>query len=319
MSGPAGHRLSGRADPARDAGHAEHPAAGGVLHRHHRLHRLQGLRGGVQGVERRPGGRRPGAPGNSFDNTMHLGASTWRHVAFVEQTLPPAGPDHSGIDVLSLASGGGTGPDGEVARPDFRWLMACDVCKHCTEARLPRRLPDRVAVPHRVRHGRRPAGHLQRLRLLRLGLPVRRHRPARGRRPRVQVHALLRPDLGEDRTPACAKACPTESIQFGDLDELRERAQERRRRAARRGRRRRTALRRRPERRRRRLRGVLHAARRARDVRAAARPGRHHPGPARPCGGTRRSPRRGCSPVSPPSSPADGRGRDEPQRPQGAR
>jgi formate dehydrogenase iron-sulfur subunit len=27
--------------------------------------------------------------------------------------------------------------------------------------------------------------------------------------------------------PACAKACPTDSIQFGELDELRERAQQR--------------------------------------------------------------------------------------------
>jgi formate dehydrogenase iron-sulfur subunit len=30
--------------------------------------------------------------------------------------------------------------------------------------------------------------------------------------------------LKDDQTPACAKACPTESIQFGELDELRERA-----------------------------------------------------------------------------------------------
>ncbi|MGZ6792187.1 MAG: 4Fe-4S dicluster domain-containing protein, partial [Mycobacteriales bacterium] len=33
--------------------------------------------------------------------------------------------------------------------------------------------------------------------------------------------------LHDGLTPACAKACPTESIQFGDLDELRERAQAR--------------------------------------------------------------------------------------------
>jgi formate dehydrogenase iron-sulfur subunit len=33
--------------------------------------------------------------------------------------------------------------------------------------------------------------------------------------------------LGEDMTPACAKHCPTESIVFGDLDELHERARKR--------------------------------------------------------------------------------------------
>jgi formate dehydrogenase iron-sulfur subunit len=33
--------------------------------------------------------------------------------------------------------------------------------------------------------------------------------------------------IGDGLTPACAKACPTESIQFGPLDELRERAQQR--------------------------------------------------------------------------------------------
>ena len=59
--------------------------------------------------------------------------------------------------------------------------------------RLPGRVPDRLAVPHRVRHRRRAGGHLQRLRLLRPGLPVRRHRPAQGRRPGVEVHAVLRP------------------------------------------------------------------------------------------------------------------------------
>nr|WP_284291104.1 NrfD/PsrC family molybdoenzyme membrane anchor subunit [Angustibacter aerolatus] len=91
--------------------------------------------------------------------------------------------------------------------------------------RLPRRLPDRRPVPHRHRHGRRAAGHLQRLRLLRAGLPVRRHRPAQGRRSRVQVHAVPRPHRGgpdarlRDRLPdpvdpvrppgpACARPLP---------------------------------------------------------------------------------------------------------------
>ena len=59
--------------------------------------------------------------------------------------------------------------------------------------RLPGRLPDRGAVAHRVRHGRGPGGHLQRLRLLRLGLPVRRHRRAARTTAGVEVHAVLRP------------------------------------------------------------------------------------------------------------------------------
>jgi formate dehydrogenase major subunit len=49
------------------------------------------------------------------------------------------------------------------------------------------------AVPHRVRHGGGPGGRLQRLRQLHPRLPLRGHRPARGRRARVEVHAVLRP------------------------------------------------------------------------------------------------------------------------------
>ena len=89
------------------------------------------------------------------------------------------------------------------------------MCKHCTHAGVPRRLPDRRALPHRVRHGRRAAGHLQRLRLLRPRLPVRRAstsatcrarrttllalRSRRGGRSRLEVHALLRPAEGRPR------------------------------------------------------------------------------------------------------------------------
>ena len=84
--------------------------------------------------------------------------------------------------------------------------------------RLPGRLPDRVAVPHRVRHRRRAGRHLQRLRLLRAGLPVRRHRPAHRRagheerRHRAEVHALLRPARRRARRrPARRPARPSRS------------------------------------------------------------------------------------------------------------
>ena len=64
------------------------------------------------------------------------------------------------------------------------------------ERRLPGRLPDRGADPHRVRDRDRPARRLQRLRLLHPGVPVRRDRPRPLRRPRRQVHAVLRPPGG---------------------------------------------------------------------------------------------------------------------------
>src|ERR1700722_6430898 len=53
--------------------------------------------------------------GMSFDNSVGLGASTWRHVAFIEQAADP-------------------GPATVDGRPSFRWLMESDVCKHCTHA-----------------------------------------------------------------------------------------------------------------------------------------------------------------------------------------
>src|SRR5690348_17563707 len=47
--------------------------------------------------------------GMSYDNTVHLGASTWRHVAFIERPVPLT-PQHDGA---------------------FSWLFSSDVCKHC--------------------------------------------------------------------------------------------------------------------------------------------------------------------------------------------
>ena len=59
--------------------------------------------------------------GMSYDNTAGLGADTWRHVAFIEQRRRPHRRTAPG-----RRSGGA--PDG------LRWLMASDVCKHCTHA-----------------------------------------------------------------------------------------------------------------------------------------------------------------------------------------
>ena len=97
--------------------------------------------------------------GSSYDNSGGLGASTWRHVAFIEQgserieqarqtgrTLvdlgmpgvgapapagsAPAGPAPAGSALAGSASAETTIPD----TPDFRWLISSDVCKHCTHA-----------------------------------------------------------------------------------------------------------------------------------------------------------------------------------------
>src|SRR5581483_8113466 len=47
--------------------------------------------------------------GMSYDNTVSLGASTWRHVAFIERPV-----------ALSTQDAGA-----------FSWLFSSDVCKHC--------------------------------------------------------------------------------------------------------------------------------------------------------------------------------------------
>ncbi|MBA2262748.1 MAG: 4Fe-4S dicluster domain-containing protein, partial [Solirubrobacterales bacterium] len=79
-----------------------------------------------------------GFTGESYDNTIDLGADTWRHVAFIEQRKPLDVNDGMGmslaeaaaLDGVAQAEGLATYQDGE----GMRWLMASDVCKHCTHA-----------------------------------------------------------------------------------------------------------------------------------------------------------------------------------------
>ncbi|AEW97824.1 MULTISPECIES: 4Fe-4S dicluster domain-containing protein [Streptomycetaceae] len=137
--------------------------------------------------------------GMSYDNTGGLGASSWRHVAFVEQ-------------------GGGDG--------DLRWLMSSDVCKHCTHAAcldvcptgsLFRTEYGTVVVQEDVCNG---CGYC----VPACPYGVIEQRPDDGRAFKC---TMCYDRLGAGQEPACAKACPTDSIQFGPLDELRERAAER--------------------------------------------------------------------------------------------
>jgi len=164
--------------------------------------------------------------GMSFDNTGALGASTWRHVAFVEQDRrlgqQDAGPVDLGLPGFELP---GRTP-GEHPRSEFRWLMASDVCKHCTHAgcldvcptgALFRTEFGTVVVQQDICNG---CGYCV------SGCPygVIDRRPDDGRAWKCTLcYDRLRGDL----EPACAKACPTKSIQFGPLDELRERAAQR--------------------------------------------------------------------------------------------
>jgi formate dehydrogenase iron-sulfur subunit len=166
--------------------------------------------------------------GMSYDNTVGLGADTWRHVAFIEQRKPIEGPDlesHHDLDVLEMASNGtatsATGPDGE-----FRWLMASDVCKHCTHAACLDVCPTgalfrtefgTVVVQEDICNG---CGYC----VPACPYGVIDQRKGDGRAWKC---TLCYDRLSDGMEPACAKACPTDSIQFGPLDELRDRARRR--------------------------------------------------------------------------------------------
>jgi len=171
--------------------------------------------------------------GNSFDNTMALGASTWRHVAFIEQARPVAIP---GLD-LDLAGSAAAvieqGSDAAILsgtldgdRDGMRWLMSSDVCKHCSSAACMEVCPTgalfrteigSVVVQPDICNG---CGYC--VPACPFGVIDRREDDGRA----------WKCTLCYDRTrdglePACAKACPTDSIQYGPLDDLRERAQRR--------------------------------------------------------------------------------------------
>ena len=146
--------------------------------------------------------------GMSMDNSQGLGASTWRHVAFIEQRKPIAAQDP------------GVQHDGDT---DFRWLMASDVCKHCTHAACLDVCPTgslfrtefgTVVVQEDICNG---CGYC----IPACPYGVIDQRKGDGRAWKC---TLCYDRLSVGQEPACAKSCPTNSIQFGPLDELRERA-----------------------------------------------------------------------------------------------
>jgi formate dehydrogenase iron-sulfur subunit len=193
--------------------------------------------------------------GMSYDNTGHLGASTWRHVAFVERTEPlpgqgsprdgrEAAPGPSAFAPLRPAGQPGTtspladlvapshvetpaplGPT-ERALSSFSWLLMSDVCKHCERAGCLEACPTgaivrtefgSVYVQPDVCNG---CGYC--VSACPFGVVDRREDDGR-----AWKCTLCYDRQKGGMVPACAKACPTASIQFGPIDELRARADER--------------------------------------------------------------------------------------------
>ena len=155
--------------------------------------------------------------GMSFDNSEGLSADTWRHVAFIEQPIADsqANFQHEGATVIDL----GLGPAPGALDTEFRWLMSSDVCKHCTDAAcldvcptgaLLRTEFGTVVVQEDVCNG---CGYC--VPACPYGVIGKREDDGR-----VWKCTLCYDRLGEGMEPACAKACPTNSIQFGELEEL---------------------------------------------------------------------------------------------------
>lgn len=155
--------------------------------------------------------------GMSYDNSEGLGANRWRHVAFIEQERPVAAG--------AIGAAGGVGADSG-SGDSMRWLMSSDVCKHCTHAACLDVCPTgalfrtefgTVVVQQDICNG---CGYC----VPACPYGVIDQRPEDGR---VFKCTMCYDRLGVGAEPACAKACPTESIRFGPLDELRAAAETR--------------------------------------------------------------------------------------------
>ena len=140
--------------------------------------------------------------GMSYDNTVELNATTWRHVQFIEQ--------HD--------------------NGKLRWLFNSDVCKHCVDAPCENACPtgsiirtefDTVYVQQDICNG---CGYC--VVACPFGVVEVAHSDANNDGGAHKC-TLCYDRLKDGLEPACAKACPTDSIIFGDVEQLREYAQRR--------------------------------------------------------------------------------------------
>ncbi|MEJ7799096.1 MAG: 4Fe-4S dicluster domain-containing protein [Ilumatobacter sp.] len=165
--------------------------------------------------------------GNSYDNTGSLTAQNWRHVTFIEKpaaTRSGDTPDAGPVDPVDVTLPTALiAPDGAAS---LVWLMSSDVCKHCTEAACLDVCPTgslfrsefgTVVVQPDICNG---CGYC----VPACPFGVIGRDESSGNAAKC---TLCYDRLKGDQTPACAHACPTDSIQFGPLDEMRRRADRR--------------------------------------------------------------------------------------------
>src|SRR5262245_45970615 len=172
--------------------------------------------------------------GNSYDHTGTLSAESWRHVKFVEQIGGQAGRGHQHPEVpsptqpdrktsLGLLPPGADAPGSPA---ENRWLMLSDVCKHCAAAPCQHACPTGAILYNEFANVYvQPDicnGCAYCIAACPFGVITRSHFDGH-----AHTCPLCYARQKDDLIPACAKACPTASIQFGPIDELRERARKR--------------------------------------------------------------------------------------------
>jgi len=161
--------------------------------------------------------------GSSYDNTGQLSATTWRHVQFIEHIERPAIPL---IQLNTALLPGSQSTDLPFFNSD-RWLMQSDVCKHCANAPCLEACPtgsiirtefDTVYVQQDICNG---CGYC--IVACPFGVIARDQYGDR----KAHKCTLCYDRLKEGFEPACAKVCPTDSIQFGEVEQLKAHARER--------------------------------------------------------------------------------------------